>query len=500
MVEKPPASAFRISQATQDLSVDLRASAADRGSRAARRPEGGSRLAAIVLADGPMAGERIAGLSLAERGERVARHVGAAEVFVVRDARDRERLRAWRPGAERVLVIRAADQLVHLPLVKPLLAAAGPGEAVAVAPAGAAAADVPAGGYAGAFVSARVAELLVELANGAGDGELANRLLEEGAARCEHGEIARHPVSGEAERAAAEKLLYRILVKPQDNAIARVLFRPLSLPLTKLLARTPITPNQITTVTMVLVALGLWLAASAEPAAVVLGSLVILVSSYVDCCDGEIARLKVRSSRLGAWYDTIVDEVSSLGYMLVLGWHCHLHFGRAYFGGAGAGSGTGAGGGIAALAIDPWLAAMAAGAVTYLVSLYCVYYNIILVAHSANSQDYISKVVVVAGATPGSWELRAVEQKPVTLPASWPRWMAAVVGWLPNIVRRDFIVWASLLLVAAGLTHVVFFGMVGGGVLTAGVVGLDHIRLRGQLGLLRERAGGHQLAKPSRSA
>lgn len=490
MVEKPPASTFRISSAATDL-TERHASAPE---RVRRRGEGGGtapgRLAAIVLADAPMATARVAGLSMAERGERVARHVGAAEVFVVRDAKDRERLRAWRPGAERVLVIRAGDQLVHTPLVKPLLGAEAPDapnarDAVAVAPVDAAVADVAAGGYAGAFLTSRVAELLVELANGKSDAELARRLLDEGAARCPHGEIARHPVAGEAERAAAEKLLYRILIKPQDNAIARILFRPLSLPLTKLLARTPITPNQITTVTMVLVAIGLWLAASAEPTRVVLGSLVILVSSYVDCCDGEIARLKVLSSKLGAWYDTIVDEVSSLGYMLVLGWHCHLHFGAAYFGGPSelVHFGTAFG-----RPIDAWLLVTAAGAVTYLVSLYCVYFNIVLVARSANSQDYVSKVEVVAGATPGSWELRPVPQKPMTLPAGWPRWLVTVVAWVPNIVRRDFIVWASLLLVAAGLTHVVFFAMVGGGVGTTIIVGLDHLKLRGQMGLLRERA------------
>jgi CDP-alcohol phosphatidyltransferase len=441
-------------------------------------------LAAIVLADGAAAASlqlRIAGLTLAERAERVARSVGATEVFVVRDAGDRDRLRAWRPGAEHVLVLRAADQLVHLPLVRPLLSeAAGElrGDAVAVVPAGAAAPDLREGAYAGAFVSARVAELIVELANGTSDRELAQRLLDDGAHARPHGDIARHPVTDEPSRAAAERLLYRILIKPQDNAIARLLFRPLSLPLTRLLARTPITPNQITTITMMMVAVGLWLAARAEPAAVVLGSLVILLSNYVDCCDGEIARLKVRSSRLGAWYDTIVDEVSSLGYMLVLGWHCHLHFGPAYFGGPP----------LRTAPFDPWLGVMTVGAFTYLVSLYCIYYNIILVARSANSQDYISRVEVVAGDGPDSWQLRPVARQPVTLPASWPRWMAAIVDWMPNIVRRDFIVWASLLLVAIGLTQVVFFAMVGGGVLTATLVVLDHVRLRGQLGLLRDRS------------
>ncbi|HRC55365.1 MAG TPA: hypothetical protein PKU97_05535, partial [Kofleriaceae bacterium] len=62
------------------------------------------------------------------------------------------------------------------------------------------------------------------------------------------------------------------------------------------------------------------------------------------------------------------------------------------------------------------------------------------------------------------------------------------MGWLPNMIRRDFIVWASLLLVTAGLAKGVFAAMVAGGVVTATVVLLDHLQLRAQLGALRERA------------
>ena len=426
---------------------------------------------AVVLAEPATAGLRIAGLSLAERAERVARRAGAAEVRCVATAEDRLRLRSWRPRATRVLVLRATDQLVHTPLVSPLVEREG--EVVAVVPAGAEAADLAEGQYAGAFISTRVDATLAQLADGRSDRELAQELIERGAVTRAHGAIARHPVTSPAQRAAAEKLLFRILIKPQDNIIARVMFRPVSLALTRLLVATPITPNQVTTVTMILVAIGLWLVAKPTPASVALGSLVILASNYVDCCDGEIARLKLCSSRLGAWYDTIVDELSSLGYMLAIGWHCHLYFGPRY---------------LPQLGFDPWLPVMAIGAVTYLISLYCVYFNIILVARSANSQDYVSRVELVPGAAPGSWELRPVEQKPVTLPAAWPTWMKTVAGWLPNVIRRDFIVWASLILTVLGLPHVVFATMVAGGVATAVIVSLDHVLLRGQLGELRERA------------
>ena len=62
-----------------------------------------------------------------------------------------------------------------------------------------------------------------------------------GAATRAHGSIARHPVNDASDRDAAEQLLYRIVIKPQDNAITRYLYRPVSFPLTRLLVWTPIT-------------------------------------------------------------------------------------------------------------------------------------------------------------------------------------------------------------------------------------------------------------------
>ena len=122
----------------------------------------------------------------------------------------------------------------------------------------------------------------------------------------------------------ARRLLYRLLIKPQDNAITRYLFRPMSLPLTKLLVKTPITPNQVSALVGMMVAIGCWLTASVSFKRRDRGEPRDPGSGYLDCCDGEIARLKLMSSKLGAWLDTIVDELSTMGYMAALGYHCHL--------------------------------------------------------------------------------------------------------------------------------------------------------------------------------
>src|SRR5204863_9125552 len=110
--------------------------------------------------------------------------------------------------------------------------------------------------------------------------------------RIAHGAIARHPIATPEDVRGAHRLLYRILVKPQDNAVTRYLYRPVSFPLTRLLVWTPITPNQISYLVAALVALGCWLTASASMARVVAGTVVILAAAYVGCCECGVARVK----------------------------------------------------------------------------------------------------------------------------------------------------------------------------------------------------------------
>jgi len=193
------------------------------------------------------------------------------------------------------------------------------------------------------------------------------------------------------------------------------------------------------------------------------GTAIILAASYLDCCDGEVARLKLLSSRYGAWLDTIVDEASSVGYMLALGWHCHLQFGPNFLG---------------PLGFDPWLVAMWISLATYLLGIYCIYFNIITVVGSANSQDYVSRLEVVPGHAPNTVRLRPAAIQPWRSSRQLPRPIGAILAFVPNIVRRDFICWGTLICAVLHLTHVGFACLVVGGVVTCSLVTLDHMRLR----------------------
>ena len=78
-------------------------------------------LDAIILAEDPLARVRIAGLAAAERAVRVARRAGATRVRVVTGPADRAELVNWRTARTCPLLVIRADQLVHTPLVQPLL-------------------------------------------------------------------------------------------------------------------------------------------------------------------------------------------------------------------------------------------------------------------------------------------------------------------------------------------------------------------------------------------
>lgn len=428
---------------------------------------------AVVLADDPLARLKIAGLPACERAIRVARRVGANRVFVVESASDREKVVGWRRGDHALLVI-SANQLVHTPLVEPLIKRIGDalvrGAAIAVGPD-----DTFAGAY--LVVADHAAKAAAAIARG--DDTAA---FIDAPARVPHGEIARHAIATADERAAAHKLLYRILVKPQDNAITRYLYRPISFPLTRLLVWTPITPNQVSGIVAVMVALGCWLTFSASFGRVIAGTVLILAASYVDCCDGEIARVKLMSSRFGAWMDTVVDELSSVAYMIAIGYHCHLYFGREFFG-------------LSATQPDPWLLAVYISVGTYSWCMYCIYYNIIVAVGSANSQDYVGRFEAVPGTQPGTMRLRPAAAKAIVPTKPLPKPIAWLATYAPYIVRRDFIAWLAVLLAVLHLTHVAFAMFAVGGAISFVVLTRDHVGLRRlRRSIVRS---GHALESPA---
>jgi phosphatidylglycerophosphate synthase len=105
---------------------------------------------------------------------------------------------------------------------------------------------------------------------------------------------------------------YRRTRKPKDILWNRFVARPLAAVVLVPLARTSVTPNQVTLATLVVFVAGALLMAL-EPGygALVAGAAILEASYVLDCVDGQLARLKGTSSPIGAHLDFLMDELKA---------------------------------------------------------------------------------------------------------------------------------------------------------------------------------------------
>lgn len=221
--------------------------------------------------------------------------------------------------------------------------------------------------------------------------------------------------------AAAEELLFDSLRKPTDGLISRLLERRLSLSVTKLLCRTEITPNQVT---VCVVAIGLasaWLFSLPGEAAKQAGALVFWCASFLDGCDGELARLKFKASRLGGLLDFWSDNVVHMAVFAAMGVGLFRDTGRWH-----------------------WLVLGAAASLGVLISAGWVYWTSVRPKGAYSS--------VAAGAT--------------TLQG----WRAALARAADHLSRRDFIFWLNFIVLAGGLPYFLWAAAIGSHLFALSVV------------------------------
>lgn len=124
------------------------------------------------------------------------------------------------------------------------------------------------------------------------------------------------PVRDAAEARAAECAFWAALTSSSDGAVDRWFNRPAGRPLTKLLLWTPVTPNTVSIVSILVGLAGAACFAGGSWAAGVLGALLFQLSAILDCMDGDIARSVFKESPLGKWLDIVGDQVVHLGVFL----------------------------------------------------------------------------------------------------------------------------------------------------------------------------------------
>lgn len=393
--------------------------------------------AALVVAP-PRSHERvITGLTLGARGQRVAIKAGATsdQVWVVRSA---DELANVLPelADKPLLFIRANRHVVGVPLVEPLIPRrdeAGCERSVADR----IAVDEQ-GTYAGAVWATRdsAAELLNALSR---DFEAGDETVIDTFERVEVGYRARHPAATKADARAADAWQFELIHKPLDGFLPAHYQRPLARPFTRIFLRLPLTPNMISVLSTLVSLSGCFIAAHESWNMHILGLCLLLFGVILDACDGEVARLRMQESKLGAWLDAIGDDAARIGLILAVGFHLAPQYPDL-----------------------PVLWVMLGTLALTITSMSLIYWYCIFVLGSSSNQDY-EAALGVGNNVEVSDEGRS---------------LGRIIGDIgTTIARRVFIDPAILILGLLHLEWVGFIGLCAGAVVSLLVILPTHFRL-----------------------
>ncbi|GGS32870.1 DUF5941 domain-containing protein [Streptomyces griseoviridis] len=272
-------------------------------------------MSTAILTGQPVPGSSIEG-DLRELGFRVR---------PAADAADAETQLAQVPGGERVAVIDARFvghlHALRLGLTDPRFPLAAVPGAVTAQPAGrqaltrAMARQTSAAGAAGGATT---------LADSLAD-RIVTALDEAGAEvhRPELGslvaEVPADPQArNEARQAVAavddEAIRLKSAVKARDGFFTTFCISPYSRYLARWCARRGLTPNQVTTASLLTALIAAACAATGTRGGFVAAGVLLLVSFVLDCTDGQLARYSLQYSTLGAWLDATFDRAKEYAY------------------------------------------------------------------------------------------------------------------------------------------------------------------------------------------
>ena len=119
-------------------------------------------------------------------------------------------------------------------------------------------------------------------------------------------------------REAQRRLLGSLGKNGADGFISTHINRRLSVPISALLVRTPITPTQITVISFLMALVGAAFFTVDRLWASIVAACLVQVSSVVDGCDGEVARLRHLATPSGAWLDTMFDRYADTAVVVAV--------------------------------------------------------------------------------------------------------------------------------------------------------------------------------------
>ncbi|MFD7503548.1 DUF5941 domain-containing protein [Streptomyces sp. NPDC059850] len=131
-------------------------------------------------------------------------------------------------------------------------------------------------------------------------------------------------VPADAERRAAalaetaavdeEKVRLRTAVKGRDGFFTTFCVSPYSRYIARWCARRGLTPNQVTTASLLTALIAAGCAATGTRPGFIAAGLLLIASFVLDCTDGQLARYSLQYSTLGAWLDATFDRAKEYAY------------------------------------------------------------------------------------------------------------------------------------------------------------------------------------------
>ncbi|MGP8297584.1 DUF5941 domain-containing protein [Streptomyces inhibens] len=111
-----------------------------------------------------------------------------------------------------------------------------------------------------------------------------------------------------------EAVRLRTAVKSRDGFFTTFCVSPYSRYLARWCARRGLTPNQVTTASLLTALIAAGCAATGTRGGFVAAGLLLLFSFVLDCTDGQLARYSLQYSTMGAWLDATFDRAKEYAY------------------------------------------------------------------------------------------------------------------------------------------------------------------------------------------
>ncbi|MEV6123659.1 DUF5941 domain-containing protein [Streptomyces sp. NPDC052077] len=111
-----------------------------------------------------------------------------------------------------------------------------------------------------------------------------------------------------------EAVRLKSAVKARDGFTTTFLISPYSRYLARWCARRGLTPNQVTTASLLTALIAAGCAATGTRGGFVAAGVLLIASFVLDCTDGQLARYSLQYSTLGAWLDATFDRAKEYAY------------------------------------------------------------------------------------------------------------------------------------------------------------------------------------------